>query len=120
MEVAGYTVGVAGLAGLFSACLDTIDHVDSYRRFGVESRDITAQLNADKVLVRKWAEKVGVVDDKLNIANCTDLDRAEVVAAVERILSSIYELRQGHDWVCNHVTQRLSLASFKLDGERES
>lgn len=87
MEVAGFTIGVVGLASLFGACIDAIDHVDSYRRFGIESRYITAQLNADKILFKIWADEVGVVDGKLDIVN-----RAEVVAAVERILSSIHEL----------------------------
>ena len=52
MEPISFTVGIVGLAGLFSVCLDVIDKVDSYKDYGVESRSILAQFDADKHLCR--------------------------------------------------------------------
>lgn len=37
MEPVGLAVGVLGLAGLFSTCLEAVDKVQSYRSFGVDS-----------------------------------------------------------------------------------
>jgi hypothetical protein len=53
MEPIGFTVGIVGLAGLFSVCLDVIDKVDSYKDYRVESRSIIAQFDADKHLFTK-------------------------------------------------------------------
>jgi hypothetical protein len=55
MEPISFTVGIVGLAGLFSVCLDVIDKVDSYKDFGVDSRAIIAQFDADRYLFTKWA-----------------------------------------------------------------
>ena len=92
MEPIGFAVGVVGLAGLFSVCLDVIDKVDSYKEFGVESRSIIAQFEADKHLFTKWAQDVGIDKDKLN-NNCHSyLANPETNLIVQKILSSIQEI----------------------------
>jgi hypothetical protein len=92
MEPIGFTVGVVGLAGLFSVCLDVIDKVDSYKEFAVESRSIIAQFEADKHLFTKWAQDVGIDKAKLN-SNChSHLDDPETNRIVQKILSSIHEI----------------------------
>src|SRR5277367_1689982 len=92
MEAIGLAVGVAGLAGLFSTCLDVVDKVDSYRDYGFESRSIVAQFEADKLLFQKWAQSVGIDKGKLKDTHHRDLDNPETVSMVERILSSIQEI----------------------------
>lgn len=84
--------GFAGLAGLFSTCLDVIDRVDSYKDFGVESRSIIAQFEADKHLFKKWAEDVGIGKDKDKLKNNHYLDNPETILIVQNILSSIQEI----------------------------
>ena len=92
MEPIGFAVGVVSLAGLFSVCLDVIDKVDSYKEFGVESRSIIAQFEADKHLFTKWAQDVGIDKDKPN-NNCHSyLDNPETNLIVQKILSSIQEI----------------------------
>lgn len=92
MEIAGLAIGVAGLAGLLSACIDAVDRVDTYRKFGLESRYITARFADDKLLLHKWAEAVGITNGKLQEVHHRDLDRDEVVTAIARTLSSIREI----------------------------
>ncbi|KAH6664589.1 ankyrin-1 [Halenospora varia] len=58
MEPIGLTVGVIGLAGLFSVCLDVIDKVDSYKDYGVKSRSIVALFEGYKHLFKKWAQDI--------------------------------------------------------------
>jgi hypothetical protein len=64
MEPISFTIGVVGLASLFSVCLDVIDKVGSYKDFGFDSRAIITQFKADKHLFTKWAQDVGISKDK--------------------------------------------------------
>ncbi len=92
MEAAGLGVGVGGLIGLLGTCLDIIDRVSSYKDFGVESRSINTQFDADKLLLRKWAQNVGIQPGKLKDSHHKDLDDPEIAKMVEKILSSIREV----------------------------
>ena len=92
MEIAGLAIGVAGLAGLFSACEDAINHVDSYRKFGVESRYLSAQLEADRVIFQKWRDGVGISKGGSLEFHDKRLDDPSTFAAVSRILMSIQEV----------------------------
>ena len=92
MEPIGFAVGVVGLAGLFSVCLDVIDKVDSYKDFGVESRSIIAQFEADKHLFTNWAQDVGIGKDKPEDNYHNHLDNPKTNLIVQKILSSIQEI----------------------------
>ncbi|KAG9228536.1 ankyrin [Amylocarpus encephaloides] len=92
MEPIGLAVGVVGLAGLFSTCLEVIDKVDSYKGFGVESRSINAQLEADKLLFTKWAQDVGIDKVKSHNDYQSQLDNPQTNLIVQKILSSIQEI----------------------------
>lgn len=61
MEPVGFTVGIIGLAGLYSVCLQGLEQIDSGRNFGKESRKILVLFETEKFLLRKWGEKVGVI-----------------------------------------------------------
>lgn len=84
--------GFAGLAGLFSTCLDVIDRVDSYKDFGIESRSIIAQFEADKYLFTKWAQDVGIDKGPEKGNRNHYLDNPETIVIVQSILSSIQEI----------------------------
>ena len=92
MEAAGLVIGVAGLAGLFSAGLDIVDKVDSYRDFGIESRALIAQFNADKVRYRQWGPRVGIVASTQQEHHHKALDDPAVKSVVVQILKSIKEI----------------------------
>lgn len=92
MEVAGLAVGIAGLAGLFNACTEAIEKVDSYRKFGFESGYITTHFDADKLRLQRWADDVGIIDGKLNDVHNALLDNSTVALAVGKILSIIREI----------------------------
>ena len=110
MEIAGLTVGVAGLAGLLGACIDAVDRVDTYRKFGFESRYITTRFADDKFLLHRWVEAVGITHGRLQDVHHRDLDRDEVVTAIARTLSSIYEIFSETNSFSSHL-QGLSLDS---------
>jgi len=92
MEPIGLVVGVAGLAGLFSVCLDVIEKIHSYKDADVDSRSLEARFEADKLLFRKWGRTVGIDNGRLADEHHMDLDDSETAEAVAKVLSSIREL----------------------------
>ena len=102
MEITGLAVGVAGLAGLFSACIVVLERVDSYENLGFESRNVTARFEADKVLFNRWAKDVGISDNKLMSSHHVGLDDVATAKVVVGILSSIREVfshTDGTTWL---------------------
>lgn len=89
MEAAGLAIGVAGLVGLFSACLDVVEKVDSYRDFGVESDALLARFQADKIRFRQWGQDAGIDQDKLTESHNKRLDDVSVRSAIDQILRGI-------------------------------
>ena len=65
MEIAELTVGVAGLIDLLDVYIDAVNRVDTYRKFGFESRYIIARFDADKLLLYKWVEAIEIINGKL-------------------------------------------------------
>ena len=60
MEVAGLAVGVAGLAGTFSACADFFNLVRTSHHLGEEYETYQAQLNLTWLRFSRWGESVQV------------------------------------------------------------
>jgi hypothetical protein len=92
MDPISFTVGILGLTGLFSVCLDVIGRVDSYKDFGIDSRAIIAQFEADKHLFTKWAQDVGISKDKPKKNYHKHLDDPETHLIVQKILLIIQEI----------------------------
>lgn len=59
MEPVGVAVGVLGLAGLFSTCLEAVEKLQSYKAFGTDSQDLNTQFKADKLRFEQWGRQVG-------------------------------------------------------------
>lgn len=92
MEPVGLAVGIVGLAGLFSVCLETINRIDSYKHFGVESRSIIVQFEADKLLFKKWSSDVGLDKSNRKEDFQNELDNPEINLIARKILLSIQEI----------------------------
>ncbi|KAI1170878.1 ankyrin repeat-containing domain protein [Nemania sp. FL0916] len=89
MEVAGLAIGVAGLAGLFSSCLDIVERWDAYKDFQVEHQALAACLAADRARFQQWGQSVGIDKAKPEIKHHQALDEPSVRSAVDQILRSI-------------------------------
>ena len=89
MEPLGLAIGIAGLAGLFSTCIDV---VESYKEYGFESRNIIARFDADKLLLQRWADDVGITDNKLRDTHHPKLDDPAVASVVGQVLLNIREI----------------------------
>ncbi|KAF2967340.1 hypothetical protein GQX73_g6272 [Xylaria multiplex] len=89
MEVVGLGVGVIGLAGLFSTCLDLLERWDSFQDFGRESGPIRARFIADCARFRQWGQHTGIGEGKREGNSHQALDDPSIRSAVELLLLNI-------------------------------
>jgi hypothetical protein len=59
MEPVGLAVGIVGLAGLFSSCLEAVGRVQAYKSFATDSRGLDVQFNAARTRLETWGSAVG-------------------------------------------------------------
>lgn len=98
MEPVGLAVGIVGLAGLFSTCLEALDKFDSYKDFGTDFRHLAAQFYADKHRLEKWGEAVGVLRDQtLDSDPHPAFSDPKTHSTVEKLLTSIKEIGSDAD-----------------------
>jgi hypothetical protein len=64
METAGVVVGIAGLAGLFSSCVEAIEKIQSYMSFEAESDILRTRFKAAQASFHCWGREVGIGSDK--------------------------------------------------------
>ena len=60
MEPVGFTIGVAGLAGAFTACVDCFEYIQLGRQFGRDYGKCLLKLDAAKVRMSRWGAAVGL------------------------------------------------------------
>ncbi|GKT46154.1 heterokaryon incompatibility protein S [Colletotrichum spaethianum] len=97
MEPVGLAVGVLGLAGLFSSCLEAVEKFDSYKNFGRDSRSLATQFDADKHRFEQWGRAVGFEKGKLADHHHPALDDGQKMAIVHKLLASIQDFCSGAD-----------------------
>lgn len=90
MEIAGLSIGIAGLAGIFSTCLDVVERIDS-------SCAIISQFEADKLLFQRWSKNVGVDGKDFRTNHHANLDDPATSKAIQKILISINEIAGGSE-----------------------
>jgi hypothetical protein len=89
MEIAGVGIGVVGLAGLVSTCLDVLERVDTYKAFGSDAQSLSLCFEADKHRFRQWLQTVGIVSGRLADAHNPLLDDPALKPLVYKILSHV-------------------------------
>lgn len=60
MEPAGFAIGVAGLAGAFTACVDCFEYVQLGRQFGQDYGKCLLRLDTANVRMSRWGEAMGL------------------------------------------------------------
>ncbi|WYZ35989.1 hypothetical protein EsH8_X_000636 [Colletotrichum jinshuiense] len=117
MEPVGLAVGVAGLAGLFSSCLEAVERFDSYKNFGRDSRSLAIQFEADKHRFEQWGRAVGIENGKLSDSHHPALDDTQKLAIVHKLLASIQDF--GSDAVLIDGPLLDEIRSFLHKAEEE-
>ncbi|KAH7110518.1 hypothetical protein B0J13DRAFT_591130 [Dactylonectria estremocensis] len=83
MEPISFAVGVIGLAGLFSSCLEAVDKVQTYRSFGSDSHVLDTRFTAAKVRLATWGRRVGFIEKALSEDHHPALDDRDIAAVVQ-------------------------------------
>ncbi|KGO77047.1 NACHT nucleoside triphosphatase [Penicillium italicum] len=97
MEPVSFAVGIIGLAGLFSTCLDAVERFDSWRDYDSEFRPLVAQFKAQKLRLTKWGLAVGLEDDELSYEHNALLDDPKIESTVQELLLAIHALCRDED-----------------------
>ncbi len=87
LEMVSVGIGVAGLVGLVSTCLDVLDKVNTYKNFDAESRSLALYFETDKRRFKKWLLGVGIVNGRLQDVHHQLLDDASQRQLVFDIVS---------------------------------
>ncbi|PNP86555.1 hypothetical protein FNYG_00257 [Fusarium nygamai] len=89
MEVTGLIVGVAGLAGLFSACLDSLSRFQTYRDSNSETHVLDTRFRAVRARFEQWGVSVGFSSGRLQPDHHRGLDNKGTANLIESILQII-------------------------------
>ncbi|KAF4766281.1 hypothetical protein HAV15_010745 [Penicillium sp. str.  len=97
MEPVSFAVGIIGLAGLFSTCLEAVERFDSWKDYDSEFRSLVAQFKAQKLRLAKWGVAVGLEDDELSYVHNTLLDDPKIESMVKELLLAIDAVCRDED-----------------------
>lgn len=97
MEPVGLAVGIAGLAGLFSSCLEAVDMIHTYLSFGADSHVLDTRLKAAKVRLETWGRRVGLEKAALSEKHHPALEEDDISATVQGILKIVKTLSDATD-----------------------
>ncbi|UKZ78293.1 hypothetical protein TrVFT333_006029 [Trichoderma virens FT-333] len=94
MEPIGLAVGIIGLAGLFSTCLDLVEKVDNYKHFKNDERALATQFVSFRLRFEKWGKTLGLDQAASNLSEDRHeaLVDAETLETVRKIIDIIREI----------------------------
>lgn len=95
MEAAGLAVGVVGLAGLFSTCIECYRLVEKGAYLGEDWRILETKFKNQRLRFRTWGQACGL--DRIDHPVAEDLWGQEVAVQVELTLKSVAELFKRHE-----------------------
>ncbi|KAI3579756.1 prion-inhibition and propagation, helo domain-containing protein, partial [Fusarium oxysporum f. sp. albedinis] len=89
METAGLVIGVAGLLGLFTSCLEAINIVQSYHTSQTDSHTLNTRFKVAKTLFEQWGLRVGIEQGRLLPHHHSGLDDENTSVRVMELLHII-------------------------------
>ncbi|RYC78295.1 hypothetical protein BFJ63_vAg18831, partial [Fusarium oxysporum f. sp. narcissi] len=89
METTGLVIGVAGLAGLFTSCLEAVNIVQSYQTFRTDSHTLNTRFKVAKTLFEQWGLRVGIEQGRLLPHHHSGLDDENTSIRVMELLHII-------------------------------
>ncbi len=96
MEPVGLAVGVIGLAGLFSNCVDAIGRFESWKNFADEFL-VRTLLESQKLFLQRWGREVGIDNGAISADHHEALDNPEIPLTIRMHLSEIEKICTNAD-----------------------
>jgi Prion-inhibition and propagation len=106
MEPVSFTVGVAGLVGTFTACVDCFEYIRVGRSLGADHQTAIVKLDLARLRLTRWGRSVGIVQGD------QDIDEA---VAVTQLRSKLDAPEKDFETVTNTLGQLFNL--FKRSAE---
>lgn len=94
MDPVGLAVGIIGLAGLFSTCLDLAKKIGDYKHFKNDEHALATQFVSYRLRFEKWGKALGLDQAASNLSEDRHeaLTDAETLEAVRKILDIIRDI----------------------------
>jgi Prion-inhibition and propagation len=96
MEAAGLVIGAAGLAGLFSSCVECFSLINSGCSHGRDLEILITKLDVEKTRLLQWGDAVGLLASDPKVRNPL-LDADHMRPVIERVLNCIVMLLTDGD-----------------------
>ena len=109
-----------GLVGLYSACIETVHRIESYQNFQVETRQLSARFQADKAILQRWANKVGILQKGLSDTYDRRLDSPGIALAVKEILLSLQTLLKATEGAQGRIRHNSTSRSTSTQDHTQS
>lgn len=113
MESVGLGVGIAGLAGVFTACVDCFEYIQLGRKFGHDYGKCLLRLDAAKIRMTRWGASVGI-GASTQLLNQTTIPEEELKLA-KCLLEQILESFGDAERVSERYKKRVTVEKNGLD-----
>ena len=105
MEPVGLGVGIAGLAGVFTACVDCFEYVQLGRQFGTDYGKCVLRLDAAKLRISRWGLTVGLGSEPYTKPQIPVSDKDTKI--VQDLLEQIFETFEDTEKVLERFKKRI-------------
>ncbi|KAL7929902.1 ankyrin repeat-containing domain protein [Trichoderma chlorosporum] len=92
MDPVSLAVGIVGLAGLFSTCLDLAEKVDNYKHFKNDEQILATQFVSFRLRFEKWGKALGLDQAALSEDRHEALVDVETLETVRKIIDIIHNI----------------------------
>lgn len=119
MEPVSLVLGVVGLAGLYTSCLDAFDKARNYKTFRADARELHVQLDVERLRLSQWGQRVGFDQshDTLRDHHHSALDNPKIFQTVRQALTAIKDIFESKE---PGLAERLSsIGSKNAESKRD-
>ncbi|KAH7303458.1 ankyrin repeat-containing domain protein [Stachybotrys elegans] len=117
MEAAGLALGIAGLAGLFSACIETARRVDSWKQYGDEWAKQAILFETERLRLERWGKAVNLQQE--NLSGERDCHKALLDAQTKLLVRELLKLITSVCSEANDSFAPISLSKMKKQSYTE-
>lgn len=108
MEPVGLGIGIAGLAGAFTACIDCFEYIQLGRQFGQDFGKCLLKLDTAKLRMSRWGVVIGL-GPELHLTPQLSVSEEEMMLAkslLEQILESFEDAERISERFKKHTSMR--------------
>lgn len=111
MEPVGLALRVAGLAGIFSTCMECFDYVQRARSFGKDCGVCVLRLDIAKLRMSRWGQAVGLASGSVRNSSIAMSDQERAIA--QSLLEEIMRTFEDAENMSSRYKKRVTLLQPK-------